>query len=74
MKTIVMKKRNFTSLKLNKTSISNFKNTAILGGNSRRCHPFGQFYKTKICSSPMLQDCTVTYEACVTQPRFCGAN
>ena len=69
-----MKKRNFTSLRLNKTSISSLKDSHILGGATK---PYFFSIKpvceTKVCSSTIFQDCTVTYEACVTELRFCGA-
>jgi hypothetical protein len=69
-----MKKRNFTALTLNKTSISSLENAQILGGESRDCFfSIKPVCETKICSSTVFQDCTVTYAACVTELRFCGA-
>ncbi|WP_046757404.1 hypothetical protein [Kordia jejudonensis] len=69
-----MKKKKTTLLPLNKKSISKLQNTAISGGNAEN---FGYltsigYCKTRCCSSKYYQDCTVTYEACITEPRFCG--
>lgn len=60
-------------LTLNKKSISNLRSTSIVSGEiglyelfTSKCH-----YKTEYCSSDFYQDCTVTYNACITEPRFC---
>ncbi|MGH1385493.1 hypothetical protein [Kordia sp.] len=69
-----MKKRNFTPLTLNKTSISSLESSQILGGASKPCFfSVKPVCETKICSSTVFQDCTVTYAVCETEPRFCGA-
>ncbi len=69
-----MKKRNLNSLRFKKVRISNFKNTHVLGGNSKKCFfSIKPICETKICDSIAYQDCTVTYAACATEPRFCGA-
>jgi hypothetical protein len=68
-------KKKTTPLMLNKKSISSLKNTLILGGKTNRYLYFTskEYCKTKCCSTQFYQDCTVTYEACVTELRFCGA-
>jgi len=66
-------KKKMTSLMLNKKSISTFQDTFILGGNYFYEHYTSKHdCKTKCCSSEHYQDCTVTYDACITEPRFCG--
>lgn len=74
IKTIIMKKRNFTTFHLKKEYIAHLKHTStIVGGKSTKCN-FSQspLCLSKFCDSKAFQDCTVTYEACVTQPRFCS--
>lgn len=67
-------KKKITLLSLNKKSISNFENKHLLGGDEFYYEHFTskRYCKTKCCSSQIYQDCTVTYDACVTEPRFCG--
>ncbi|MFK7746879.1 MAG: hypothetical protein AB8B65_00675 [Kordia sp.] len=69
-----MKKKTST-LMLNKKSISNLDSAQILGGNKDKFTHFTSFRlcKTKCCSSKLYEDCTVTYIACASEPRFCGA-
>ncbi len=68
-------KKKITSLMLNKKSISSLKETHVLGGKSDEyCYSTSKNYcKSACCSSKLYQDCTVTYAACVTELRFCGA-
>lgn len=70
-----MKKKKIALLALNKKSISSLKNINILGGDAYYYEHYTskRGCKTKYCSSQVYQDCTVTYDACVTEPRFCGA-
>ena len=67
-------KKKTTLLALHKKSISNLSKRTISGGDFPPFEYFTSKYncKTKCCSSKQYQDCTVTYEACVTEPRFCG--
>jgi hypothetical protein len=74
-----MKKRNLNSLKLRKERISNFEHPQIVGGHKTQkwCYYSIKTHcktecETYDCASSPLYDCTVTYEACVTEPRFCG--
>lgn len=68
-----MKKRKFNSLRLQKKYIANFKSASALGGKRKKNNPsLNLVCQTKICDSKAYLDCTVTHEACITQPRFCG--
>lgn len=73
-----MKKKNLNSLRLKKERISNLKSNQVTGGDvSVRCLNTGRTKckgqcKTQLCDSSPLFDCTVTYQNCVTEPRFCG--
>ncbi|MEM6686072.1 MAG: hypothetical protein AAF617_09840 [Bacteroidota bacterium] len=68
-----MKKKKTHSLQLNKERISEFERIHINGGQkTTKC-----FYtlKTKcktLHNSNLYMDCTVTHQACITEPRFCG--
>ncbi|QHI34719.1 hypothetical protein IMCC3317_00620 [Kordia antarctica] len=64
-----MKKKDLKLLKLNKNSISSFEDIHVLGGATGKCN----FSIKRLCSSQLYQDCTVTYDVCVTMLRFsCG--
>lgn len=69
-----MKKRNFNSLPLKKEKISTLTNSQIKGGlDSKKCmYSYKNECKTLNDYSDAFVDCTVTYLACVTEPRFCG--
>ncbi|AXG70345.1 hypothetical protein KORDIASMS9_02584 [Kordia sp. SMS9] len=67
-----MKKKNLNLLRLKKERISNF-TAAVVGGKSVGCdYSRGCLNDTRNCDTKALQDCTVTYAACITEARFCG--
>ncbi|PTX61956.1 hypothetical protein C8N46_10353 [Kordia periserrulae] len=69
-----MKKRNFNSLPFKKERISTLTSSKIKGGlDSKKCvYSHKTECKTLNGHSDPFVDCTVTYLACVTEPRFCG--
>ena len=69
-------KKKIKSLMLNKKLVSNLKTNSVHGGfkgTSGKCLiSINEYCNSELCASHAIYTCTVTYEKCYTELRFCN--